>query len=154
MAEFDIHVVEARRAGLSWEVIESIPRGKATASERVQRQQRGGEGMFSLARVKEYVIPLLEKEHDEGKSETEGMEGSDSSGSSELRSKAKEREVAIVLFAAELLETSTVSDETYKRTKRVLDGQDSALVEVTAIVGYYTYVAYTLNVFQIPSSVV
>ena len=55
----------------------------------------------------------------------------------------------IALFAAELLDTNTVSDETYERTKQVLDGQDSVLVEITAIIGYYSYVAYTLNVFKI-----
>lgn len=64
----------------------------------------------------------------------------------------KEREVAIVLFAAELLDSNTVSDETYATTRQVLGGDDSTLVEITAIVGYYAYVSYTLNVFRIPSS--
>lgn len=62
-----------------------------------------------------------------------------------------EREVAIVKFTAELLETCTVSDGTYSRTREALDGNDSVLVEITSIVGYYTYCAYTLNVFRIPS---
>ena len=66
-------------------------------------------------------------------------------------SRAKEREVAIVLFVAELLDTSVVSDETYERTKTVLGGEDAVLVEITAILGYYAYVSYTLNVFRIPS---
>lgn len=61
------------------------------------------------------------------------------------------RERAIVQFTAELLETSKVSDETYAKTKQALDGKDSILVEITSIVGYYAFVSYTLNVFQIPS---
>ena len=63
-----------------------------------------------------------------------------------------DREKAIAAFATELLERSTVSDDTYNRTKEVLNGKDSVLVEITSIIGYYTYVAYTLNVFRIPSS--
>ena len=73
-------------------------------------------------------------------------------GNSSINSNAKKREVAIVLFTAELLEKSTVSDETYESTKQAVDGQDSALVEITSIIGYYAYVAYTLNVFKIPSN--
>ena len=62
-----------------------------------------------------------------------------------------QREVDIVQFTAELLETSAVSDETYAKTKEALKGKDSVLVEITSIVGYYAFVSYTLNVFQIPS---
>jgi len=63
-----------------------------------------------------------------------------------------ERHSAIATFTTELLETFEVSDETYESTKKALDGKDSALVEITSISGYYTYVAYTLNVFRIPSN--
>ena len=62
-----------------------------------------------------------------------------------------DREKAIVTFTAELLDTCRVSDRTYDSTKAALDGKDSALVEITSIAGYYTYVCYTLNVFRIPS---
>jgi 4-carboxymuconolactone decarboxylase len=62
------------------------------------------------------------------------------------------REWAIVLFAAELLDSYSVSDETYELTKQAVNDKDSVLVEITSIVGYYTFVAYTLNVFRIPSS--
>ena len=62
-----------------------------------------------------------------------------------------ERQRAIATFTAELLETYTVSDETYENTKKVMGGKDSVLVEITSIAGYYTYVSYTLNVFRIPS---
>jgi 4-carboxymuconolactone decarboxylase len=62
-----------------------------------------------------------------------------------------DRDRAIATFTAELLDTYNVSEETYAATKKALDGKDSVLVELTSIVGYYTYVAYTLNVFRIPS---
>ena len=131
-AEFDIHVNEARVAGISWDVIQVIPRGNVTASKEE----------FSLKNVNEYVIPMLKKDHDNININEQIRLG-------KTAYNAKEREIAIVLFAAELLDTSTVSDETYERTKQVLDGQDSVLVEITAIIGYYSYVAYTLNVFKI-----
>jgi hypothetical protein len=47
------------------------------------------------------------------------------------------------------LETSTVTDSTYKKTKAVLDGKDSVLVEITAILGYYVYESYTMS-FEYP----
>ena len=78
---------------------------------------------FSLGAVEEKLLPLL----------------------------SNNREKAIVAFTAELLETSTVSEETYQKTKAAVDEKDSVLVEITSIVGYYTYVSYTLNVFQIPA---
>ena len=78
---------------------------------------------FSLANVTKELVPLL----------------------------TDDREIAIVTFTAELLETSKVSDETYATTKRELGGKDSVLVEITSIVGYYAFVSYTLNVFHIPS---
>mmetsp|Transcript_49457 Transcript_49457/g.139209 ORF Transcript_49457/g.139209 Transcript_49457/m.139209 type:complete len:243 (+) Transcript_49457:58-786(+) len=64
---------------------------------------------------------------------------------------ANSREVAIARFTAELLDTYTVSDETYANSKAALDGKDTVLVELVAIAGYYTYVSYTLNTFRIPS---
>lgn len=105
--EFDIHVGEALRAGLSMKLIEAIPRDDS----------------FSRAAVEENVVPLLENE----------------------------REVTMAKFAAELLDTYSVSDETYKCTKAALGNEDAVLVEIVSIVGYYTFAAYTLNVFQIPS---
>ena len=114
-AEFDIHVGEAIKAGISMDIINAIPR----------------DNDFSYAAVMERVVPLLKS--DDGV----GMNA---------------REWAIVQFTAELLDTYTVSDYTYAITKQALGNQDSVLVEITSIVGYYTYVSYTLNVFQIPSS--
>eukprot|EP01061_Rhynchopus_euleeides_P019731 TRINITY_DN32367_c0_g1_i2.p2 TRINITY_DN32367_c0_g1~~TRINITY_DN32367_c0_g1_i2.p2 ORF type:complete len:181 (+),score=53.71 TRINITY_DN32367_c0_g1_i2:64-606(+) len=58
-----------------------------------------------------------------------------------------EREAAIHTMAKELLANSTVSAGAYGQAVRVLG--DTATVELVSIVGYYTYVAYTLNAFQI-----
>lgn len=124
-AEFDIHVGEALNAGLSMNLIVAIPR----------------DDEFSLAAVKERLIPLLTSSEDNTNDDI-------SSGAGSVN---HERERAIALFAAELLETCTVSDETYAATKLALGREDSVLVEITSIVGYYTFVSYTLNVFQIPS---
>lgn len=131
-AEFDIHVGEAMRAGIGLDVINMIPRGALLS------QQGSKEGKdtveFSLENVKKNMIPQLKKEiENERKGDLQ-------------------RDIPIVLFTAELLETNTVSDETYATTKQMLGGDDPVLVEIIAIVGYYAYVAYTLNVFRVPSS--
>lgn len=56
--------------------------------------------------------------------------------------------LAIYDYAFELNENNTVSDETHQRvTKRF---GVVAVVELTALVGYYTMVAMTLNAHQIP----
>jgi 4-carboxymuconolactone decarboxylase len=78
---------------------------------------------FSLERVESDLLPLLAE---------------------------SERDVAIARFTAELLETSTISEETYQATLKAVNGKESVLVEITSIIGYYTYVAYTLNAFNIP----
>jgi 4-carboxymuconolactone decarboxylase len=109
-AEFDIHVGEALKAGLTMDIIQAIPR----------------DDDFSVTAVKERLIPLLSSEN-------------------------SKRDVAIALFTAELLHTYTVSDKTYAETKAALGNKDTTLVEIVSISGYYTYVAYTLNTFRIPS---
>ncbi|EJK72140.1 hypothetical protein THAOC_06357 [Thalassiosira oceanica] len=140
-SEFDIHVGEARKAGLSWDVIDSIPRGRLLSEEdATDDNDSPTRPEFSVENVRKLLIPKLEHDRDAD------FENSDVTGSAE-------REVAIALFTAELLERNTVSDETYDQTRRILGGQDSVLVEITSIVGYYAYVAYTLNVFKIPTSV-
>ena len=66
-AEFDIHVGEARRVGISWDVIQSIPRGRLLSEIDGDLQKNillQEEGAFSLKKVKESVVPMLEKEHD------------------------------------------------------------------------------------------
>lgn len=130
-AEFDIHVGEAMRAGIGLDVINTIPRGDLLSREGSKDGANNVE--FSLENVKKHMIPQLEKEITEGKGDLQ-------------------RDIPIVLFTTELLEKNTVSDETYTMTKQMLGGDDSVLVEIVAIVGYYAYVAYTLNVFRIASS--
>lgn len=132
-AEFDIHAGEALRAGIGLDVINKIPRGALLSQEGMSKE--GANNVeFSLENVKKHMIPQLEKEiNTEGKGDLQ-------------------RDIPIVLFTAELLETNTILDESYSRTKQMLGGDDSVLVEIVAIVGYYAYVAYTLNVFRIASS--
>mmetsp|Transcript_6834 Transcript_6834/g.10028 ORF Transcript_6834/g.10028 Transcript_6834/m.10028 type:complete len:178 (+) Transcript_6834:414-947(+) len=83
---------------------------------------RGDE--FSLSNVKTRVVPLLGE---------------------------NERELAVALFAAEVLATKQVCDSLYQSTLETFGGKHEVLVEVTSIIGYYAYVAYTLNVFCIPA---
>lgn len=54
----------------------------------------------------------------------------------------------ICAFAAELNRFKSVSDETYDRALERFG--DVALVELTALVGYYTLVAMTVNAHEIP----
>ena len=142
-AEFDIHVGEAVRAGIGMEVIEAIPRDED----------------FSVKAVEERVVPVLpfllnqNKDQDKGEGQDDKGEGQDGKCKwkcSQNGNGNSDREIQIVRFVAELLETSTVSDETYNSAREVL-GHDSVLVEITSIVGYYTFCAYTLNVFRIPT---
>jgi 4-carboxymuconolactone decarboxylase len=61
---------------------------------------------------------------------------------------APKDEKAIYRFIAELHKTKRVSDRTYKSVQMFLD--DAAMVEFTGILGYYTLVAMSLNVFRVP----
>ncbi|KAL9185171.1 hypothetical protein ACHAXT_002948 [Thalassiosira profunda] len=141
-AEFDIHVGEAWRAGIGWDVIHSIPRGALLPELEAGGASEENAPVFSVREVERALLPALAREHGEGQVEA----------TPNGQFSAKEREIAIVRFAAELLERNAVRDETYAAAKEVLGGRDSVLVEITAIIGYYAYVAYTLNVFRIPSS--
>jgi 4-carboxymuconolactone decarboxylase len=57
-------------------------------------------------------------------------------------------EAAVHAFASELNAFKSVSDTTYAQAQRYFDAK--ALVELTALVGYYTMVAMTLNAHEIP----
>ncbi len=57
-------------------------------------------------------------------------------------------ERAIYDFIAELHKTKRVSDKNYKRVHALFG--DAGTVEFVGIVGYYTLVAMTLNVFRVP----
>jgi len=59
---------------------------------------------------------------------------------------APKDERAIYAFVQELYKTRRVSDRTYKRVQSLLG--DSATVELVGILGYYTLIAMTLNVFR------
>jgi 4-carboxymuconolactone decarboxylase len=61
------------------------------------------------------------------------------------KSAAKD-ERAIYDFVQELHKTRRVSDRTYKRVRAFL--KDEAMVELVGVLGYYSLVAMTLNVFQ------
>jgi 4-carboxymuconolactone decarboxylase len=59
---------------------------------------------------------------------------------------APKDERAIYDFVQELYKTRRVSDRTYKRVRAFLS--DEAMVELTGVLGYYTLISMTLNVFQ------
>jgi 4-carboxymuconolactone decarboxylase len=65
----------------------------------------------------------------------------------EPKSAAKD-ERAIFRFIAELHKTKRVSDRTYKGVHALLG--DAGMVEFVGILGYYTLVAMSLNVFRVP----
>lgn len=58
------------------------------------------------------------------------------------------REAAVVAYAAELNRDDSVGEATYARARALLG--DRGVVELTALVGYYTMVAMTLNAHEIP----
>ena len=60
--------------------------------------------------------------------------------------KAKKDERAIYDFVQELYKTRRVSDATYKKVRGFLD--DGAIVELVGILGYYSLISMTLNVFR------
>jgi hypothetical protein len=132
-AEFNIHVDKARRAGVGWDVIRSIPGGMLLPpSEEEEDDKEEDNDGFSLKRVKERVIPALMWEHDKVILLEIGM----------TCNEARECKVAIVLFASELLDKNTMCNETYNSTRDRLHGCNLALVKIMAIVGYYAFVSY------------
>ncbi|MFZ5528859.1 MAG: carboxymuconolactone decarboxylase family protein [Pseudomonadota bacterium] len=59
-----------------------------------------------------------------------------------------EQDLAIVRFARELNATNSVSDATYAQALALFGA--TSVVELTALIGYYTLVAMTLNAHEIP----
>jgi 4-carboxymuconolactone decarboxylase len=59
---------------------------------------------------------------------------------------APKDERAIYAFVQELYKSRRVSDRTYKRVHDVVG--DAAMVELVGILGYYTLISMTLNVFR------
>ena len=62
--------------------------------------------------------------------------------------KLSKEQRAIYDFIAELQRTKRVSDKTYARVHAMFG--DAGMVEFVGILGYYTLVAMTLNVFRVP----
>jgi 4-carboxymuconolactone decarboxylase len=52
-------------------------------------------------------------------------------------------------FTSAVVADGRVSDEEYRTA--IADLGDRAVVELVALIGYYTMVAFTLNVFEIPA---
>ena len=61
---------------------------------------------------------------------------------------APKDERAIYDFIAELHKTRRVGDRTYARVHAIL--HDAGMVELAGILGYYTLISMTLNVFRVP----
>jgi len=61
---------------------------------------------------------------------------------------ANEDEESVFDFCSELHDAKTVRDKTYQRTLGIIGVQ--GVVELTALIGYYTMVAMTLIAHQIP----
>ena len=121
--EFDIHASEALLAGVENDIIIAIKKILQSSTTNDDNNVI----VFTSDYIKSNVIPLLNKNNNIN----------------------NQREIALVNFVTEMLENYKVSDETYNNTKIILDDKDEVLVEVISIVGYYMYVALTLNVFQI-----
>jgi len=62
-------------------------------------------------------------------------------------SAASARDKVLHRFSSAILKTSTASDKEYALMKESFS--ETEMVEVVAIVGYYTFVAFTLNVFKV-----
>jgi 4-carboxymuconolactone decarboxylase len=60
----------------------------------------------------------------------------------------QEDEAAVYVFARELQAERRVSDETYARAMNIL-GRDQ-VVDLVGLLGYYTLISMTINVFEIP----
>ena len=76
-------------------------------------------------------------------------QGSDDRGAADRREPRLTREQrAIYDFIAELHKTKRVADKTYARVHALFG--DAGMVEFVGILGYYTLVAMTLNVFRVP----
>ncbi len=116
---------EALDAGVDMEIIKSIPR----------------DGEFTMENVEKKLLPTILK-----------IEG-DGNGDDKERGNGYKNYVLVRFVTAILCHSGVICDELYEEAKKVLgEGKDEVLVEITSIVGYYTFVAYTLNVFRIPST--
>lgn len=60
----------------------------------------------------------------------------------------KPEETQIYAFVREFLDTKRVSDKTYAATRAII--KEQGLVDLIALMGYYTMISMTLNCFSIP----
>lgn len=58
-------------------------------------------------------------------------------------------EEAVLAFARELASAGRVSDSTWQRASADLG--EAGVVDLVAVVGYYTFVAFTLNAREVPA---
>lgn len=61
---------------------------------------------------------------------------------------AKSEELVIYDFCRELLDQKRIPDEKYQQTKDLIG--ENGIVDLVCLMGYYTIVSMTLNVFDIP----
>jgi 4-carboxymuconolactone decarboxylase len=61
---------------------------------------------------------------------------------------AKPEELVIYDFCQDLLDRKRVSNEKYQRTKDLIG--ENGIVDLVSLMGYYTIVSMTLNVFEVP----
>jgi 4-carboxymuconolactone decarboxylase len=59
-------------------------------------------------------------------------------------------EECIYVFTKSLLEKKIIEDDLYEKTKNYFG--EEGLVDMTALVGYYSFISMTINVFEIPIS--
>ncbi len=57
-------------------------------------------------------------------------------------------EAAIVRYVRELFADNRVSDESFEALRALLG--DQGIVDLTGLVGYYAFVGFTLNAFEVP----
>ena len=61
---------------------------------------------------------------------------------------ATPEELVIYDFCRDMLDRKRVSDENYRRTKALIG--ENGVVDLVSLMGYYTIVSMTLNVFEVP----
>ena len=61
---------------------------------------------------------------------------------------AKPEELVIYDFCRDMLDRKRVSDDNYQRTKTLIG--ENGIVDLVSLMGYYTIVSMTLNVFDVP----
>ena len=154
--EWAIHVVEARKAGLEEPVIaaieaqRSIPEGRSESAQRFNHPQN-----LRVRTSNTVAYPSESSPSASCRDCTPGLPHVLRNADVRARHCLRHRvltgvcanDAVMIQFVHELLTTTAVTDGTYALAEDTLG--PTAVVELVAIVGYYSYVAMTLNVFQI-----